>query len=194
MCVVITTTGRKERPTLRQLELCEAANRHGSGLAWLEGKRVHYVKGLDVQAIHRKLSEIDGPAIVHFRIASVGRVCQELCHPFPVTHKAELRQQGRARAVLFQNGTWPGYAQFMQRLELKFGRKEPVSDTRAAASFISRFGFKWLKKLDYCRWAMLDAEGIHRIGKWSKVGSCHFSNLYWIDRDEQEMSDLFDCE
>lgn len=186
MCVIITTPGRKERPSLRQLELCERANRHGSGLAWLNKGMVWYAKELTVSQIDQLLQEIEGPAIVHFRIASIGRVCPELCHPFPVTQKAELQQVGKARAVLFQNGTWPGYSNYMRRLSLSFGRKEPVSDTRAAASFVSRFGFDWLKKADFCRWAMLDAKGIHRIGKWSKIGQCHYSNLYWLGGEESD--------
>jgi len=184
MCVIITTQGRKERPSLRQLELCEQANRHGSGLAWLERGRVCYVKGLRVAAIHQALQKIEGPAIVHFRIASIGRVCPELCHPFPVTMKAELKQKGTARAVLFQNGTWPGYSDYMKRLQVSFGTRQPVSDTRAAASFVSRFGFQWLEKADFCRWAMLDAKGIHRIGRWFKIGGCHYSNTHWLDSSD----------
>ena len=194
MCVIITTPGREERPSLRQLELCERANRHGSGLAWLKKGMVQYAKGLSVPQIHQLLHEIEGPAIVHFRIASIGRVCPELCHPFPVTLKAELKPVGQARAVLFQNGTWPGYQRYMERLSLSFGRREPVSDTRAAASFVSRFGFGWLRKADFCRWALLDSRGIHRIGRWSKIGECHFSNLHWMTGEESDFWDLLEVE
>ena len=103
MCVIITSPDRSHRPTLAQLTLCEATNSHGSGLAWLSGKHAQYEKGLSVAEIHDFLRRLNGPAIVHFRIASVGGVNPDLCHPFPVTHRAPLRASGIARAVLFHN-------------------------------------------------------------------------------------------
>jgi predicted glutamine amidotransferase len=180
MCVIVTTTSLQSRPTLRDLALCEKQNPHGSGLAWLDGQYVHYEKELTIKQINRQLSRVDGPAIVHFRIASVGGIKPELCHPFPVTHRADLRQRGRARAVLFHNGTWREHKAASERFSLSYGR-EPVSDTRVAASLVARFGFDWLGKADYCRWAMLDGHGIHRIGQWSRLRGCHYSNLFWTD-------------
>lgn len=179
MCVIITTPNRAHRPTLAQLGQCERANRHGSGLAWLNGKRVEYCKNLPDSEIHRLLGEISGPAIVHFRIASVGGVDPQLCHPFPVTHRAELRQQGTARSVLFHNGTWVEHSAAAKHYGLAFPKREPASDTRLAAALVARFGFDWLKRAEYCRWAMLDRKGIRRIGKWTPIGGCHYSNTHW---------------
>jgi predicted glutamine amidotransferase len=182
MCVIITSPQRAQRPTLEQLTLCETANPHGSGIAWLIGKRVQYVKGLTVAEIHRQLRRIDGPAIVHFRIASVGGVDPALCHPFPVTHHASLRSSGSARAVLFHNGTWNHYARAAEQYGIEFPKREPVSDTRVAASLVARFGFDWLQSagIDYGnRWAMLNARGIRRFGEWHSWRGCHFSNTYW---------------
>lgn len=193
MCVVITSPGREERPSLRQLELCERANPHGSGIAWVKGRFAMYQKGLSVREIHRHLMKTEGPAVIHFRIASVGRVCPELCHPFPVTHRAELQPVGRARSVLFQNGTWPEYAKWRDQLGISYGKREPVSDTRVAASLVARFGFDWLKRAEFCRWVLLDADGIQRIGKWSKVEGCHYSNLHWLPHDDPDFWDLLDA-
>ena len=78
MCVIITSPDRSRRPTLEQLTLCEATNSHGSGLAWLSGRHVQYEKGLSVVEIHDFLRRLNGPAIVHFRIASVGGAIREL--------------------------------------------------------------------------------------------------------------------
>lgn len=180
MCVIITTPNRGFRPSLRQLELCELANGHGSGLAWLDGDTVEYRKSLDASEISRRLAEIHGPAIVHFRIASVGGVTPELCHPFPVTHRAELRSRGRARSVLFHNGTWSEHRAAAAHFGLAFPKREPVSDTRVAASLVARFGFDWLQRADHCRWALLSRDGIRRIGHWQKLGGCHYSNTYWM--------------
>jgi len=181
MCVIITTPDRASRPTLRNLELCEETNPHGSGIAWLQGRRVRYIKGLNAAQIHGALAEIDGPAVIHFRIASVGGVTPSLCHPFPVTHRAELRQKGRARSVLFHNGTWGEHRDFAEHYGISFGR-ERVSDTRIAAALVARFGFDWLRRADYCRWVLLDRDGIRRIGKWSLIDGCHYSNTCWQPR------------
>lgn len=191
MCVIITTPGRDQRPTQRQLELCEHANPHGSGLAWLDGRRVRYAKSLTVPQIHRQLARLEGPAVVHFRIASVGVVCPELLHPFPVTHRSELHPRGTARAVLFQNGTWSGWQSY--RALAGFPRRQRVSDARVAASMVARFGFDWLRRLDYCRWTLLDRDGIRRIGQWSKVGGCHYSNLHWLPFDQRDFWDALDA-
>lgn len=182
MCVIITSTSSAQRPTLRQLELCEVANSHGSGIAWADGKRVRYAKNWSVEKIHAHLAAVAGPAIIHFRIASVGGVKADLCHPFPITHAAELQQHGSARRVIFHNGTWSDWRRYADHFSITYPRKEPVSDTRVAASIVARFGFDWLERADYCRWAMLDADGIHRIGQWVKVGPCHYSNNYWLPR------------
>lgn len=186
MCVIITTTERRARPSLQDLERCATTNPHGSGLAWLDGGRVHYLKGLGPDDIHRRLRATSGPAIVHFRIASVGAVCDELRHPFPITHRTELKASGRAKSVLFHNGTWTEWTQAVKKYGIEFPKGEPVSDTRAAAALVARFGFEWLENWKYCRWAQLDAGGIHRIGSWSRRSrSCYYSNLYWLPADEQ---------
>ncbi len=193
MCVIITSPGRDLRPTRRQLQLCEKANAHGSGIAFLEGKRVRYEKNLTVQQIHQQLASVEGPAIVHFRIASVGGVNAHLCHPFPITHNAELHQHGRARSVLFHNGTWSEWSRFRDHFSLRFPKREPVSDTRVAATMVARFGFEWLQRFDYCRWTTLNAEGVQRIGNWHDIDGCHYSNTHWQPRTQDNFADGDDC-
>jgi hypothetical protein len=192
MCVIITSPRRGARPSLQQLELCERTNPHGSGVAWIEGKRVEYAKSLPIAEIHRLLEETAGPAIIHFRIASVGGVDPQLCHPFPITHGAELRATGRARSVLFHNGTWAEWKRAAEKYGIGYAKREPVSDTRIAASLVARFGFDWLKRVgaDYCRWAHLDNRGIQRLGDWKRLGGCHYSNTFWLPRS-RDWSDGF---
>lgn len=180
MCVIVTTPDAAHRPTFTQLAQCERTNPHGSGLAWLRGRTVEYVKGLTAAEIHARLADIAGPAIVHFRIASVGGVRADLCHPFPITHRAELRRHGRARAVLFHNGTWSEHRRAAEHFEIRFPKREGVSDTRIAAVVAARLGSTWLQRFNYCRWAILDRDGIRRIGNWSRIDGCHYSNTLWL--------------
>jgi len=89
--------------------------------------------------------------VIHFRIASVGGVCQQLRHPFPITLKAGLEPRGRAKAVLFQNGTWVGWRDAVD-FAVREGRRQPVGEMSVTGGeFIpqnGRFGngsgFLWL--------------------------------------------------
>jgi predicted glutamine amidotransferase len=106
MCVILVSPGPKARPTRPILDACHEANPHGAGLAWREGRRVRWMKNLDVDDAHALLAELTGEVVIHFRWASVGGVDADLCHPFPVTATAKTDLFGNADAVLFHNGTW----------------------------------------------------------------------------------------
>ena len=69
-----------------------------------------------VNAYRRWLPELPDEIVIHFRWASVGGVDADLCHPFPVTRKAETDLFGTAEAVLFHNGTWGAYDEALRRL------------------------------------------------------------------------------
>ena len=101
---------------------------------------------------------IKGELVIHFRIASVGGVCDELRHPFPVTQKSKLAARGRTGAVLFQNGTWGGYTEAL-RFAKSEGHKLPegdMSDARAAAFLVSIYGHKFLAKCGSSRWVYMN--------------------------------------
>jgi hypothetical protein len=120
--------------------------------------------------------------VIHFRIASVGGVCDELRHPFPVTKKARLDDRGRTGAVLFQNGTWGQYDEAL-RFAASEGHVIPegeMSDTRAAAFLCSIYGHKFLAKCGCSRWVYFSAKETVRVGDWYKRDGIYFSNLYWL--------------
>ncbi len=118
MCVILVCA-TNVRPSLETLRQCWDANPHGAGIAWREGGEVRWVKTNDVAEIHRLAEAKRGEIVIHFRISSVGGVCDELRHPFPVSKRAGLAAKGTAKAVLFQNGTWGAYDR-----ALEFARSE----------------------------------------------------------------------
>ena len=181
MCVVLIIP-KDVRPSLETLRLCERANPHGGGIAWRSAGSVEWLKTNDVAEIDKLARTMKGELIIHFRIASVGGVCDELRHPFPCTKKAKLDARGRTGAVLFQNGTWSGFEEALQFAE-KEGHRRPegaMSDSRAAAFLVSIYGHKFLKKCGHSRWAYFSGSETVRVGDWYKRDGIYFSNLYWL--------------
>lgn len=134
MCVILICPP-KVRPSRRLLELCELGNPHGAGIAWREAGMVHWFKTDTLDQIELLARRKAGEIVIHFRIASVGGVTPALRHPFPVSPRAGLATAGSARTVLFQNGTWLGWQEALERAG-KAGLEIPGgewSDTRAAA-------------------------------------------------------------
>lgn len=180
MCVVLVCP-EKVRPSLETLRECARANPHGGGIAWRKDNAVEWIKTDDVEQIHKIALSLKGEIVIHFRIASVGEVCPELRHPFPVTKKAHLCDNGRTNAVLFQNGTWGGYSEALDFAQRE-GHKTPeglMSDTRAAAFLVSIYGHKFLSKLSPSRWVYFSAKETATFGQWYKRGGIYYSNLYW---------------
>gem|GEM_PF-1379859 len=170
------------RPSLETLRLCERANPHGGGIAWRTAGSVEWLKTNDVAEIDKLALKMKGELVIHFRIASIGAVCNELRHPFPISKKSKLDERGRTGSVLFQNGTWSGYAEALKFAEGE-GHKVPegeMSDSRAAAFLVSIYGHEFLKKCGYSRWVVMSGTETTRYGDWYKRDGIYFSNLHWL--------------
>ena len=184
MCVILICPPEL-RPDLATLEACHDANPHGAGIAWRSGGRVHFRKTDDVAEIHRLAKAAKGEVVIHFRIASIGAVCPELRHPFPVTKRAGLSDCGTAKAVLFQNGTWFGWEEAVAKA-VRDGHDEPAGpmrDARAAAWLTHVYGVEYLRALRPSRWVLFGAEETVIHGEWRERGGIQFSNLHWCGRD-----------
>ena len=177
MCVILICPEgvRPDRPTL---EACHEANPHGAGVAWRQDGGVRWLKGLDVEQLASLVPRLPGEIVVHFRWASVGEAVPALCHPFPVTRAATTRLSGRARAVLFHNGTWSGWG---RTLRLMPGPRlaGPMSDTRVAASLVDLCGTEALDRLPG-RWVFFERGFTLAIGGWRRWGGMLASNLGFV--------------
>ena len=184
MCVILVCP-KGVRPNAETLLACERANPHGAGVAWREKDgRVGWIKNLSADEVGQMLGEIEGEAVVHFRWASVGGEDPLLCHPFPVSGKAEAKIYGTAKRVLFHNGTWVRWDEGLERM-LRLGRcaepPGPMSDTRAAALAVRCFGPDFLKTLPG-RWALLDAGRTCLFGDWTRWHGMMVSNTAFVRR------------
>ena len=194
MCVILIAPP-KARPELSTLEACARANPHGGGIAWRAGGLVHYRKTDDVGEIHDLAHRAKGEIVIHFRIASIGGVCPELRHPFPVTTRAALSDAGTAKAVLFQNGTWSDWRHAVAEAEAE-GHKPPVgrmSDARAAAWLTHIHGDDFLAELEPSRWVLYGSKETTVLGRWHQRGRFQFSNLHWCGGDPGLPPHLQEC-
>ncbi len=162
----------------------EWLNDDGAGVAWVENSAVHYAKGLRSFELFDMASSIEGPRLVHFRMATAGGDSPLLCHPFPITRKAELRLQGWADSVLIHNGHWSGH----ELAETLMGPlpKGPWSDTRLMARILALRArvdvwAEWLVKDQHVgKLATLDKEGtLAMYGNWTEHNGAYYSNMHW---------------
>jgi hypothetical protein len=176
MCVIIHSPDKKHRPSLETLRLCDKRNPHGSGIAWIDNGQVYYLKGLSPEAIDDCLRILEGDVVIHFRFATAGGKDTRLCHPFPVTDDATPKAYGHSQMVLFHNGHWAGYEQFLK--ENHIALKGLVSDTRVAAIGTWIDGAEFLRTIPG-RFVRMSAKKIERLGDWTEHQGMFFSNMNW---------------
>lgn len=185
MCVIINCVN--EFPSLATLESAEQMNPHGAGVAWVENGKVKYKKGIDLDAkkIFEMTKTLPLPAIIHFRIASIGKIIPELCHPFPINENADLTLEGISDSVLFHNGTWSNWKKAIEdsisKKQIPFSlANQEWSDSRSMAWLADKFGVDILKRIPLGnKISVLTPKGIITFGKFVSVGKFSCSNDYF---------------
>jgi len=188
MCVIILCDKESGFPPLATLESAESLNADGGGIAWVEDNKVRYEKGINAKQIFELTKTIPLPAIIHFRIASIGKVNNELCHPFVINEEASTDLSGTCESVLFHNGTWSEWNELCMRAVVSKGLKFPSgdwSDSRAMAWLADKFGIQILSLIDSSnKIAVLTPQGILKFGRFVEVEKNLCSNDYHVDRFE----------
>lgn len=186
MCVIAVAT--KKIISLKTLRECEAYNSHGGGVAWAEGGKVHYMKGVKSGKIHEVLKNVPLPHVVHFRWATVGSVQKEYCHPFVIKKSVPNFTKGSTNeSVLFHNGTIDGI-EFYAYLA---GAKAPEgwSDSKLAAKLVAIRGPKILSQVSAWsrtdgfpnKFAVMKKTGSVKLyGEYKEKNGVLFSNMRWV--------------
>lgn len=187
MCLIIASPNGK-RISREILEDAERTNSHGGGLAWFDqaNKTIQFRKGLELKDVESlfETDVKDQPWVVHFRINTVGGVCDELTHPFTIDKDASVASSGNASSVFFQNGTFNEWKQYLMNASARSGIKIPPlpwSDSRAIAFCLGVYGKHLLSLLDNSsRFLVFDADedDDNRMMLWGK----------WEDHDEFKFS------
>lgn len=205
MCVILACD--VSRPTEEMVRNSWASNPDGGGLSWhgisADGSpTVKWRKGLNLSEMLEASRTTPLPFIMHFRVASIGGVVDELTHPFPLDDDVPLWLEGDApNGVLFHNGHWNGWKDQMRDAIFRsgLGLRLPYgywSDSRAMAFIAHHFGWGVLDWIDgglAHRIAIMapptpdNPEGIWLFGKWpdkisgpkEKGGGVVASNESW---------------
>jgi len=200
MCVIICC--EDEYPKAEIIQQAEQWNEDGGGMAWVSNGKVHYKKGItgkDMLDIIKK-RKVKLPFICHFRIATVGKSCKELCHPFPIEDGVPLKTSGVCDEILFHNGSWTDWREWIHKTLIRKQIKMPRgvwSDSRGMAFLSYHYGREILSTLGTGKIAVLTKDGIERYGSdtWVKVGKLACSNdtferteteTVWTSDDEDE--------
>lgn len=191
MCVIMAIDDGNF-PNYETLKSAEALNDDGASIAWLQDGKINYQKGIDAEKIESIISKILEPnkvkhAILHFRIASVGKVNKQLCHPFPISEKVSLtlEKQDSPHELLFHNGTISNWEEILiksiQKDEINVP-KGNLSDSRVMARLVKEYGHGFLKKVTgWNKFAILTKTGIKKYGDWCKVDGIKCSNNLFKD-------------
>jgi len=106
MCVILIA---ETHPlTERTIRDAVRSNPDGIGMAWRESNRVSFAKGLTIENAIELAENVPLPYVFHARIATIGAVSDELCHPFPLDKRLSIDATAgvSSRGVLFHNGHW----------------------------------------------------------------------------------------
>ena len=180
MCVIIVM--EKKVPSLDIFQRCERANGDGGGIAWKEGGKVHWKKGIKADEIFNIATEKGPGCVAHFRIGTIGGKVPELCHPFPVTKKAETSLEGSAERVIFHNGHWSKWDDWCQQMVLMNNAYFPGgdwSDSRAIAWLIFHSNSSFLRFANQKVVMMSGKKADTYYGSWEEKDGVFYSNLHW---------------
>ena len=185
MCVIICC--EQNFPSKEILKQAWESNPNGCGISWIENDKVKYVKGITVNQLYKMIirKKVKLPAIIHFRIATIGSISPELCHPFPLSNNVELSLSGECDSALFHNGNWNEYEDFLKiamNVYAVKGVKIPFgewSDSRALAWCINLFGESFVNT----NFADIDGNN-NKIAILSKNGIKRFGVFCDVDNDD----------
>lgn len=185
MCLIIASSSGK-RVSKKILEEAARSNRDGGGLAWLSDNKIHFRKGIDFEEVDKILDAEakDCPWVCHFRIATIGAAIPELTHPFSIDEIASTESAGEAKSVLFQNGTFHTWKEYLLQAVASSGVPLPGakwSDSRALAFCCGVYGKHFLSLIDnHSRFLVFDAteppeRRMQLWGEWHTVDGFQFS-------------------
>lgn len=114
MCIIICKPIDKKLPQKQILKNCFINNDDGAGFSFVKDNRIYISKGYSkfkpfFRDVIKNVKD-NTPAILHFRIASVGKVSDANCHPFIISEdKEEINKTVNCtkKPVFAHNGTLP---------------------------------------------------------------------------------------
>jgi len=118
MCIIVAKQMGIDMPSEETLKRCFQSNPDGAGFMWADGKIVQIRKGFMkfddfIEALDREVpwyERKDTAIVMHFRIATHGKVQPGCCHPFPLTDDKKMMAatSTKSRIGVAHNGVIQG--------------------------------------------------------------------------------------
>lgn len=196
MCVIAIYEGI-HAPKITDIKDMINANPDGVGVAWNDGERVHFRKGLEtaeqVMDIYEAIKDEALGFVVHCRIATSGGVSPNKCHPFPVTiHNQFLNittYDGRTPCAI-HNGVFD--------IDVEDGLNDTQTLIKKVIAPVYRADVKGFERGRYSEVVKMATKGsrfvimypshIEIFGRWNERDGVLFSNLLWTYRAEWHAS------
>lgn len=191
MCMIIVKPVGVELPTEGVLDRCALINRDGIGVAWTHDSMVKIKKDFnDVDAFKSFMAKTltkQHAALIHFRIATAGKVDEGNRHPFPLT-----RRNKRLRALesvtdiaVAHNGTFTDLKGHKKYSDTMLFIKNVLSDPIVRNNLYSDAIHELISGyLDTSKLAVLD-----RMGKITKFGYFYEENGLWYSNGGYKKSE-----
>ena len=154
MCLIIQKP-QGIKPCKTTLKNASKINPHGLGIFWADNGKITYHNSGQWAKLYTKR-----PYIAHFRLATIGKVSKDNCHPFEISNGE----------YLFQNGTVK-----------KLGNNEKT-DTQELAELlkdVKRERWQDILKLFDCRFATVDTKNnsfeLYNLSNWHERNGIMYS-------------------
>lgn len=182
MCIIVMKPKGVNMPNEQILFNCWKNNYHGAGISIVDeyNNTIVTKKGfMNFEDLCSYLEEMervfclkDSAVLMHFRLVSVGKICKEQCHPFPISKKFKDTEKTiyESNKVFAHNGT------------LLIKTKKEMSDTQTFAyKYIPYLNKKELHDIiyeyGYNKLCILKNNGkFDLVGKFIKDNKIYYSN------------------
>lgn len=123
------------------IEDSQLCNSDGTGIGWVEDKKAHWHKGVNLKAasIAKLVAQLPRPVVVHTRIKTAGGKINALCHPFPAS-QPNTTSGSDPQGILFHNGVFTPWRSLAAILGLKTNYTS-WSDTKVLANAVRYVGW-----------------------------------------------------
>lgn len=170
MCILIVKPAGAKVPRLNTLRNCAKRNNHGFGFA-TSSKVFKSLSFDDFVAQVRKIKQ-DEPAIIHFRFATHGSICEENCHPFKDDSTGVAFAHNGVLPIEAENNMTDSETAFRRRFVPKIKKYGLYSISLAQS--VNRI-------IGASKFAFIDSDGnLKTFGWFIEHDGCYFSNYQFM--------------
>ena len=187
MCVIIAKQKGQELPSKTFLKRAWNTNPNGAGFMFSDGKNVYGYKGfMSFKSFYKFLNRMDieydlqkFDVVMHFRIATHGKVIPENTHPFAISEdEKQLKATSfiTSRGAFAHNGILHGFGNTNYSDSMDFCKTilTCIDDYKSNIKLLDT-----LAKKNSSKFAILTPKDLILCGNWQKVNGFLCSNDYF---------------